>query len=279
MHGLGNDFIILDGYGPQRLDLEDAILPQLARTLCARHFGAGADGVLLVLPSHKAEFRMRLINSDGSEAEHCGNGIRCVARYIHDREYSTSSEMTIETTGRLNRITVQPDGESVTVDFGAPALQRESLPMTGEPGSHAIDEPVEVGGHALRLTAVSMGNPHVVHFVEDLQHFPVGEIGPQVEHHPLFPRRTNVEFVQVNSPSELSMRVWERGAGETMACGTGACASLVAASLTGRTGRRAVVHLAGGDLDIEWEDDGRVLMTGPAVTVYRGDWLLPLPGS
>lgn len=279
MHGLGNDFIILDGYGPQRLDLEDAILPQLARTLCDRHFGAGADGILLVLPSHKADFRMRLINGDGSEAEHCGNGIRCVARFIHDREYTASPEMTIETTGRVNQIQVEADSELVTVDFGEPRLERDSLPMAGDAGSHAIEQPLEVGGHSLRLTAVSMGNPHVVHFVEDVERFPVADIGPQVENHPLFPRRTNVEFVQVNTPSEITMRVWERGAGETMACGTGACASLVAASLTGRTGRRAVVHLAGGDLDIDWREDGRILMTGPSVTVYRGDWLLPLPGS
>lgn len=280
MHGLGNDFIILDSYGPQRIELEEALLHPLARRLCDRHFGIGADGILLILPSSEADFRMRLINADGSEAQHCGNGIRCVARYVYDHDFTAGRrEMTIETTGRLNRIRIIGEDEAlrVEVDFGPPGLERETLPMAGAPGARVLDEPVRAGDGLFALTGVSMGNPHAVLFVDDVEKAPVSELGPLIERHELFPERTNVEFVQVISPRELSMRVWERGAGETMACGTGACASVVAASLTGRGERRATVHLLGGDLEVDWTPEGPVKMTGPAEHTFRGEWLGPLP--
>lgn len=270
MHGLGNDFIVVDGFEER---LEEAALPDLARRLCDRHFGIGADGILLALPSREADFRMRLINSDGSEAEHCGNGIRCVARFVADRGRTSADRITIETVGRINVLDLNRRGgrvESVRVDMGEPRFQRRDLPMTGPESGEAIDEPLEIEGRRLELTCVSMGNPHAVSFVEDVDGYPVTTIGPLVEKHPLFPRRTNVEFIRVIGPHELQMRVWERGAGETLACGTGACASVVAGARTGRCDRRATVHLPGGDLEIEWAENNRVYMTGPAVLVFDG---------
>jgi diaminopimelate epimerase len=272
MHGLGNDFVMVDGFQEH---LAEATLPDLARRVCDRHFGVGGDGLILALPSDKADFRMRLINSDGSEAEHCGNGIRCVAKLVYDRGHTQSREITVETIGRINVLQLFAESgkiETVRVDMAEPIFDRGRIPMTGPADSECIDEPLEVGGGELRFTAVSMGNPHVVTFVDDPDQFPVTQLGPLVENHPTFPRRTNVEFIQVLGREELKMRVWERGAGETLACGTGACASLVAAHRTGRAGRKAVVHLRGGDLRIEWSDDNHIYMTGPAVTVFEGDY-------
>lgn len=269
MHGLGNDFMVVDclDAAPPEESLGD-----LARRLCDRHFGVGADGILLALPSQEADFRMRLINADGSEAEHCGNGIRCIAKYLFDHGRTRETRITVETVGRCNVLELnvrEGKAETVRVDMGEPRFERAALPMTGPETAEAIEEPLEVGGRTLRFTCVSMGNPHAVTFVEDVEQFPFRELGPLVERHPVFPRRTNTEFIQVLAPDELKMRVWERGAGETLACGTGACASLVAAARTGRSGRRAVVHLAGGDLLIEWNEDNHVYMTGPAVEVFR----------
>lgn len=272
MHGLGNDFVMVDGLQEH---LEESILPDLARRVCDRHFGVGADGLILALPSDKADFRMRLINADGSEAEHCGNGIRCVAKLVYDHGHTTSDTITVETVGRINVLQLfARDGqvETVRVDMAEPVFTRSRIPMTGPEDGEAVEEPLDVAGRELRFTAISMGNPHAVTFVDDPSTFPVTEVGPLVENHAVFPRRTNVEFIQVLSPEELKMRVWERGAGETLACGTGACASLVAAARTGRTGRKAVVHLLGGDLLIEWADDNHVYMTGPAVTVFEGEY-------
>lgn len=272
MHGLGNDFVMVDALEEH---LEEAILPDLARRVCDRHFGVGADGLILALPSEKADFRMRLINADGSEAEHCGNGIRCVAKLVYDRGHTTSDTITVETVGRLNVLQLfarEGKVETVRVDMSEPVFARGRIPMTGAPDEEAVEVPLQVDGRELRFTAISMGNPHAVTFVEDPDTFPVTQLGPLVEHHPAFPRRTNVEFIQVLGPEELKMRVWERGAGETLACGTGACASLVAAARTGRAGRKAVVHLRGGDLRIEWADDNHVYMSGPAVTVFEGDY-------
>jgi diaminopimelate epimerase len=272
MQGLGNDFIVVDGF---RRTLDEAALPELAQRMCDRHFGVGADGLLLALPSDQADFRMRLINADGSEAEHCGNGIRCVARFVYEQGHARRPEITGETVGRINVLQMNaPDGtvETVRVDMGEPEFRRAQIPMTGPPDSEAVDAPLEVDGQTLAFTCVSMGNPHAVTFVDDPERYPVERIGPLVEHHAAFPRRTNTEFIQVVGPHELKMRVWERGAGETLACGTGACAALVAAARTGRAGRRAVVHLRGGDLQIEWAEDNRVYMTGPAVTVFEGEW-------
>lgn len=274
MHGLGNDFVMVDCL---EQPLPEEGLADLARRVCDRHFGVGADGLILALPSNAADFRMRLINADGSEAEHCGNGIRCLAKLVYDLGRTRSTTISVETVGRINLLQLfLRDGsvDSVCVDMGEPAANRGALRMTGDPEAELLDEPLRVGDRLLRFTGVSMGNPHIVTFVEDVRSFPVRELGPLAEHHSDFPRRTNVEFVQVIGPNELAMRVWERGAGETLACGTGACASLVAAARNGYTGRRAVVHLPGGDLQIEWKDDNRVYMTGPAVTVYSGETLI-----
>jgi diaminopimelate epimerase len=271
MHGLGNDFIVVDCV---REPLEEATLHDRVKRLCDRHFGIGADGLLMVLPSDEAEFKMRLINSDGTEAEHCGNGIRCVGKFLYDRGYTSGEDVVVETVGRLNALRITPrDGKAdqVRVDMGEPVFARGRIPMVGPENGEAIDEPLEVAGRTLRVTAVSMGNPHAVTFVERLAGFPFEELGPALEGHPAFPRRTNAEFIEVLGPEEIRMRVWERGAGPTLACGTGACASVVAGARTGRTGRRATVHLPGGALLIEWAENNRIYMTGLAVEVFEGE--------
>jgi len=270
MHGLGNDFVMVDCV---REPLEEGTLPEFARRVCDRHFGVGADGVILALPSDKADFRMRLINADGSEAEHCGNGIRCVAKLIYDHGHTQAERVRIETIGRINVLDLNvSEGivRTVRVDLGKPAFRRSRVPMTGDPNAEAISVPITVDGQVLEFTGVSMGNPHAVTFVDDVDAFPVTTLGPLVEHHAAFPSRTNTEFIEVLGRGELKMRVWERGAGETLACGTGACASLVAAVRTGRADRQAIVHLPGGDLHIEWADNDHIFMTGPAVTVFEG---------
>ena len=273
MHGLGNDFVMVDCMHEV---LPEAGLADLARRVCDRHFGVGADGLILALPSERAEFRMRLINADGSEAEHCGNGIRCLARLVHAHGHTRGQRITVETPGRVNVLDLDvADGgvRQVRVDMGRPAFRRAALPMTGPEDNEAVEEPLEAGDAGVwRFTCVSMGNPHAVAFVDRLDDtFPLEQVGPRIENHAVFPRRTNVEFIQVLGRSELKMRVWERGAGETLACGTGACAALVAAARTGRADRKAVVHLLGGDLHIEWGEDDHVYMTGPAATVFEGE--------
>ena len=273
MHGLGNDFVLVDCFREMPEGVQAAGLPDLARRVCDRHFGVGADGLVLALPSEVADFRMRIFNPDGTEPEHCGNAIRCFAKFVHGLGYTRGPDVTVETIGRVNALQIisAPEAEDVVrVDMGEPVFRRGAIPMDGEPEDEAIDEPLDVEGRTLRVTAVSMGNPHAVTFVEDLDALPFAAFGPLLEGHPAFPRRVNAEFIQVLGPTELRMRVWERGAGETLACGTGACASLVAAARTGRTGRKAVVHLRGGDLLIEWGDDNRVAMTGPAAAVFEG---------
>ncbi|MFC3769996.1 diaminopimelate epimerase [Paenibacillus sp. GCM10012303] len=269
MHGLGNDFIVIAG--ESRLPDNAA---SLAVSCCNRFFGIGADGLVFVLPSDRADFMMRIMNSDGSEAEQCGNAIRCVAKYVYDNGLTDKTELAIETIGagvQPVRLQVQ-DGKavSVTVDMGIPVLNGLSVPTTVD-RNPVVDYPVEIDGVTFRFTAVSMGNPHCVVYVDDAAGFDLYRWGPKLEQHPLFPKRVNVEFATVRSREHIDMRVWERGAGPTLACGTGACATLVASVLKGVSGRRAVVSLKGGDLKIEWaEEDGRVYMTGPAVTVYRG---------
>lgn len=274
LHGLGNDFVVVDCLTQS---LPEESLPGLARAMCDRHFGVGADGVLLALPSDKADFRMRLINADGSEAEHCGNGIRCVAKLIYDHGHTAATRITIETIGRVNVLELETEAGAVSrvrVDMAQPVFRRADVPIVGDPDSEAIEEPLSLAdGTLMAFTAVSMGNPHAVAFVPSVDAIDLHRIGPLYESHPAFPRRANVEFVQVHGPNELTMRVWERGAGPTLACGTGACATLVAAVRTGRSARSAVVHLPGGDLQIEWADNNHVFMTGPAVEVFRGEWL------
>lgn len=272
MHGLGNDFVMIDCL---QETIDEAALPDLARAMCDRHFGVGADGVILAMPSEVADFRMRLINGDGSEAEHCGNGIRCACKLVWDHGHTRDKTITFETIGRLNVLTVNAQGnevESICVDLGEPNFDRRSLPMLGPSDTPAIDEPLDLNGTSLNFTGISMGNPHAVTFVEDVDAFPVETLGPLAENHEIFPRRCNIEFIQVLGPHELKMRVWERGAGITLACGTGACASVAAAARTGRAERNAVVHLPGGDLQIDWREDGHIYMTGPATTVFEGVW-------
>ncbi|OCT16984.1 diaminopimelate epimerase [Paenibacillus pectinilyticus] len=269
MHGLGNDFIVVAGEKELPAGAD-----QLAIKLCNRFFSIGADGVVFILPSEKADFQMRIINSDGSEAEQCGNAIRCVSKYVYDHKLIDATEITIETIGAgVQKVQVQvQDGKVVTarVDMGAPILQGLQVPTTVD-ANEVIDYPIEVEGQAFRFTAVSMGNPHCVIYVEDAVHFDLATWGPKLEAHPMFPRKINVEFATVRSRTFTDMRVWERGAGPTLACGTGACATLVSSVLNGLSDREATVSLKGGDLFIEWsEADNRVYMTGPAEEVFTG---------
>jgi len=271
MHGLGNDYIFVNGLSER---LPRVSLPRLARALSDRHFGIGADGLILVLPSRSAQFRMQVFNADGSEAEMCGNGIRMFARYVYEHGLTRGRELAVETLAGVIRPRLMVRGgrvASVRVDMGEPRLERSEIPMRGKPG-RVIGEALRVDGERYEVTAVSMGNPHCVIFVKEVAEFPVARVGPAIERHRAFPRRTNVEFVQVLGRSALRMRVWERGAGETLACGTGACATLVAAVLNGKADRKATVHLPGGDLKIEWrESDNHVYMTGPAEEVFCGE--------
>ncbi len=283
MHGLGNDFILIDCR-----DIELRDLSGLAERLCHRRFGIGADQLLLIYPSTVADFRMRIFNPDGSEVEMCGNGIRCLAKYVWDRGLSNKGMIEVETLAGIIR-PKKSDG-LVTVDMGEPVLEPEKIPVkiSDEPrvaiyelqknasrvthhASRIVDYPLQIEDREFKITCVSMGNPHAVIVVDDTANFPVAYYGPRIENHALFPQRTNVEFIEVPNSSEIVMRVWERGAGETMACGTGAAAVAVAAHLKGLIGRKAVVHLAGGDLTIEWSGDNHVYMTGPAVEVFTGE--------
>jgi len=272
LHGLGNDYIYLNAFTGQ---IQEYDLAELARILSDRHFGVGADGIILIMPSESADFRMRIFNSDGSEAEMCGNGIRGLAKYVYEQGMTDKTTITVETGAGLLRValTVQ-DGvvTAATVDMGFPHLNRSEIPMLGEPAAEpVIEQPLEVNGHRFNITCVSMGNPHCVIFVDDVDHFTVGEIGPLIEHHELFPERINVEFVTVLDREHIKMRVWERGAGETLACGTGASASVVAGVLTDRTDRQVEVELQGGLLRIEWHEDEHVFMTGPITEVFTGE--------
>ncbi|MDO3409368.1 diaminopimelate epimerase [Saccharibacillus sp. CPCC 101409] len=270
MHGLGNDFIIV--YGERELPSNAA---ELAVRVCDRFFGIGADGLVYILPSAKADFMMRIMNSDGSEAEQCGNAIRCVAKYVYDRKLVSGESLTIETIGAgVQPLTISAENgvaRTVRVDMGAPVLEGAKIPVAVD-GESVVDRPIEALGESFQFTAVSMGNPHCVIYVDDAVSFDLAKWGPALEKHPLFPKKVNVEFATVNHPRQIDMRVWERGAGPTLACGTGACATLVSSVLNGLSGREATVSLKGGDLFIEWsEADNHVYMTGPAAFVYTGE--------
>ncbi|MNB82436.1 Diaminopimelate epimerase [compost metagenome] len=269
MHGLGNDFIIV--FGEQELPANAA---ELAVKLCNRFFGIGADGLVYILPSERGDYMMRIMNSDGSEAEQCGNAIRCVSKYVYEHGLVESEEIVIETIGAgQQKVSLKvKDGvvETVTVDMGEPVLSGMKIPVAidAEP---VLDQPIEADGTEFKFTAVSMGNPHCVIYVDDAVSFDLATWGPQLEVHPLFPRKVNVEFATVLDRGHVDMRVWERGAGPTLACGTGACATLVSSVLNGLTDRSAVISLKGGDLFIEWnEQDNHVYMSGPAQVVYTG---------
>jgi diaminopimelate epimerase len=292
MQGAGNDYVYVDGF---REVVRDPA--EVARRISDRHFGVGSDGLIIIRPpdGREADCRMEMYNADGSRGQMCGNGIRCVAKYVHDHGIRQGSTIRIETDAGLKtvRLVAGPDGlaREIEVDMGAPRLERRRIPLVdgGDPEAPAIGVPIEVAGRRFQITAVSMGNPHaVVRLLEPpadppLASWPLAEIGPRFEHHPWFPERVNTEFVVMRSPAEMDFRVWERGSGETLACGTGACAAVVAGVLNGWCDHEVIVHLLGGDLRIRWEDPrpdprtgmpggGRILMTGPAVEVFTGDW-------
>lgn len=267
MHGLGNDFILMDEIDPLKYDLK-----ALAIRLCDRHQGIGADGIILILPSEIADVKMRIINSDGSEANMCGNGIRCFAKYVYDNQINTAKSVTIETgAGVMIPELILEDGKVlfVKVNMGAPHLERSAIPMTGAAGN-VINEPLHVAGKDYMITSMLMGVPHTVVFVDHLDETDIVTIGRSIEKHPFFPKGTNVNFVEVINEHEVKMRTWERGAGSTLACGTGSCATAVACSLNGKTGKEVTVHLTLGDLLIEWID-GIVFMTGSASHVFTGE--------
>lgn len=261
MHGLGNDFIVVDS---RALSLPDEA--GLARRLCERRFGIGADQFIVLHESGVADLGMRIINADGSVVEMCGNGVRCLAKYVWDRGISDKPVLEVETPAGI----VKPErrGDLVRVDMGEPKLEARDIPVRLK--GRVLDHPIEAAGETFKITCVSMGNPHAVVFTSNLAEFPVGRIGPVIETNPLFPNRTNVEFVEVMAERELRMRVWERGAGETLACGTGASAAAVAANVKGLTDKDVTVHLRGGELRIEWAEDNHVYMTGPAAEVFTG---------
>jgi len=266
LHGTANDFVYVDAR--RGLPGDPATL---APALCDRHRGIGADGLILLLDSTQADCRMRIFNADGSVAEMCGNGIRGFAKYVLDRELVRGIPLRVETDAGVKVVEPELEGGRVVrvaVDMGAPVWDGPTIPVDAD--GEVIEQPLEVDGRDYRVTCVSMGNPHCVVFVDDVASLPLATLGPRFEHHPFFPRRVNTEFIRVAGPDALEMRVWERGAGETLACGTGACAAAVAAARTGRTGRRVRVTLPGGPLDIEWRPDDHVRMTGDAVEVFEG---------
>lgn len=268
-NGLGNDFIFLDG--ATALSVKHPAL--LAQQLCDRRFGIGADGLVLLLPSARADVRMRIINSDGSEAEMCGNASRCVPIHLFRRGLCTKKEISLETLAGIIRTEIIDESCGlVRVDMGSPRLHRAEIPIVGAPDDQAIGVPVGVGGKTFFGTAVSMGNPHFVIFTDDVESVALEQVGPVIEKHSLFPRKTNVEFVQVLNKYTLRMRVWERGAGITRACGTGACAAAVAGVLNSKTAGKITVKLDGGDLQIEWPDKQHVFMTGLAQEVFTGEY-------
>jgi diaminopimelate epimerase len=297
MHGVGNDYVYVDGFA-QTIDDPAA----LARAVSDRHFGIGSDGLILVLPPEPgvdADARMRMFNADGSESEMCGNGVRCVCKFVHDRGLSTANPMRVQTgRGVLSlRYTVGDDGKVglVTVDMGEPILDMANIPAAipgFAPGDRLINAPInrfvqwpadvaaewiDACGFDARLTCVSMGNPHAVFYCNDVARIDVAKIGPTLENHPMFPRRINVHFVQVHAPGEVTVVHWERGSGATLACGTGACAVCVAGALTGRTQRSITAHLPGGDLQLNWDPaSNHVFMTGPATEVFTGEWPAPV---
>lgn len=276
MHGLGNDFVVIEDLGEQ-LDLE----PAAVRWFCDRHFGVGGDGLILIRPASTpgADFFMLYFNADGSTAEMCGNGVRCFAKYLADNSLLTPDQdiLRVQTLGGIREVVVHRGGDgrmaSATVDMGVPRLRPEEIPTT-LPGEQVFECALETSAGTFEITAVNMSNPHAVIWVDDVDAAPVETVGPLIENHDVFPERVNVEFAELardeSGAPHILLRVWERGVGETMACGTGACATLVASVLSCRTGREATVELPGGELDIRWDADGRVYLTGPAEEAFSG---------
>ncbi len=270
MHGCGNDYVYVN--------LLEEELPDpsaVSQMVSDRHFGIGSDGLITIGPSSVADVRMRIYNADGSEAEMCGNGIRCVGKYAYEHGLVSGDTITVETGGGIMILTLYIEEgkvQQVRVDMGEPILAPELIPVAGEDGDLVVDEPIQVGDRVWRMTCVSMGNPHAVVFVDDVEHFPLEKYGPLFEHHERFPARINTEFVQILTRREIRMRVWERGSAETLACGTGTCASVMACILNCLTGDEVLVHLRGGDLLINYDRaSNHIFMTGPATEVFTGE--------
>ena len=272
MQGTGNDFVVLDGL---RHPLKESNWPDLARAMCDRHFGIGSDGLLIVQPSDNADFRMRMLNPDGSESEMCGNGIRCFAKYVFDSGLTSSTNMSVETgAGVLDLHVRESNGaaDQVTVRMGVPEFRPAHIPVLVE-GSTAFDLRLDGVGEVVVVNCVAMGNPHAVMILDrPVADFPLERVGPKVEHHAAFPRRINFEVVFQRGPAELDVRVWERGAGLTLACGTGACAVTAIARSKGLIGDQVKINLPGGQLELSWDGHGQVEMTGPAALVFEGQW-------
>ncbi|MBQ8983825.1 MAG: diaminopimelate epimerase [Lachnospiraceae bacterium] len=288
MEGIGNDYIYVNCFQETVADPAE-----FAVKYSDRHFGIGSDGLILICPSEIADFKMNMYNADGSQAEMCGNGIRCVGKYVYDYGLTDRTEISVETLAGIKYLTLHTvDGKvkEVTVDMGEPIFTPTEIPVDlsklsaesrmtvqeqstyGEAVSRVVDVPIIAAGQEYRMTCISMGNPHAVVFVDNVKEFPLEQVGPLFEQHPVFPRRVNTEFIEVLSDTEVNMRVWERGSGETLACGTGACASAVACVLNHKTKDEIVLHLLGGDLKVKWDQDkNRVYMTGPARVVYDGE--------
>lgn len=283
MHGLGNDYIYIDcmdgtfGGDDRSIVTDSSRLEEISSRLSNRHFGIGGDGIVLILPSDNADFRMRIFNADGSEARMCGNASRCIGKYVYDNQLTEKTDITLETASGVKYLQLQigADGkvESVTVDMGEPEFNPRNIPVVTSVNQGNVDIKVALSnGQEIKLTAVSMGNPHGVVFIDDFNDIDVHSIGRELEVHPIWPDRANIEFAKVVSPKEIIMRVWERGSGETMACGTGSCATAVASALTGRSSDEVTVHLLGGNLTIKWNrDSNHVFMTGTATTVFSGE--------
>jgi len=270
MQGIGNDYVYVNCFEESITDPS-----KLAIAISDRHFGVGSDGLILIMPSQvAADARMRIFNADGSEAEMCGNGIRCVAKYLYESGLKRSDRMTIETSAGLKAIELAVSNNSVSqvkVEMGMPGLLRNEIPMSGE-NTQVINEPLQVGGETLNITCVSMGNPHCITFVDDVASVQLNVVGKAIENHELFPERINAHFVQQVSKNKIKMRTWERGSGETLACGTGAVAAGVACVLNELTERVVYAQLPGGELKVEWTEDNKTYMTGPAEFVFTGQW-------
>ncbi len=271
MHGCGNDYVYVNLF-EEKIDNP----AELSIAVSDRHFGIGSDGLITIGPSDVADFRMRIYNADGSEAEMCGNGIRCVAKYVYDHKLTDKTEISVESGAGIKYLTLFVENgkaAQVKVDMGEPVLSPDKIPVIAE-GDRVVDAPIEVAGKTWNMTCVSMGNPHAVVFVDDVMNFDIEKYGPHFENHERFPKRTNTEFVEVLSRNEANMRVWERGSAETWACGTGTCACVMACILNGYTDNKVLVHLRGGDLTIEYDDKtNHIFMTGPATEVFAGEYM------
>lgn len=273
MHGCGNDYVYID-CTKEMIDNPEKV----SEYVSDRHFGIGSDGLILICPSDVADFRMKMYNADGSEGSMCGNGVRCISKYVYDKGLTDKTNISLETKSGIKYLELTVENEKVVkvkVNMGAPILKPSDIPVKSDKDVF-IDEPVEVDGVDYRVTCVSMGNPHAVTFVDDTSSIPIEKIGPKFENHPIFPDRVNTEFVQLISRNEVNMRVWERGSGETLACGTGTCATVVACVLNDKTDDEVLVHLLGGDLFIKYDrENDTVWMTGPAEIVFEGEIELP----